>query len=168
MNTHSISKRGKGDPPTQVASQWRKRRLKDLKKYQPRRLGTLNFHHPDEYANEFFQQRFLALSIKIITLFADHFSLPGGHHLQHLSWPADFDDQFITCVAKLARPSGMMDSWDDLLQNEAERNLIAAASIFMMLQDHVFDALLFGASIDQHKMLETQDQKFINRDGMLE
>lgn len=80
---------------------------------------------------------------------------------------AGVSDQFVHYASLVARqdnnhPAG----WDVLLAKGRYRKFLMVAVLVRLLQEQVFDELLFGADRGTKRMLEAQDECYIEMDGM--
>ncbi|KAK1782690.1 hypothetical protein QBC45DRAFT_191594 [Copromyces sp. CBS 386.78] len=81
---------------------------------------------------------------------------------------AGVSDQFVHYASLVARqdnnhPAG----WDVLLAKGRYRKFLVVGVLVRLLQEQVFDELLFGADRETKRMLEAQDECYIEMDGYL-
>ncbi|KAK5663542.1 hypothetical protein OQA88_3973 [Cercophora sp. LCS_1] len=78
---------------------------------------------------------------------------------------AGFSQQFIHYASLVAKQDAHCGGWDVLLTSNVHRTYLVIGIIGRVLQNTVFDELLFGANEDQIKMLKVADESTPDIDG---
>ncbi|KAM0335470.1 hypothetical protein ACHAQA_000518 [Verticillium albo-atrum] len=118
----------------------------------------------------FFIDQYLFLLQQIYVLVETSFFIGSKKNPKNVSpWSmptVDGDTTFERYAAAVARPDSLCKNpWDRLLQQREEAQHFLTAVMNKMLHEHAFKTLLFGASDEQLKTLQAQDDALINEEG---
>ncbi|KAM0278841.1 hypothetical protein ACHAQH_004917 [Verticillium albo-atrum] len=145
--------------------------ISDLDDFVPERRRLAWELPTDSLNDEFFEDQYLLMLEQIYVLMETSLEVgPRGMPDGALPWSIptvdEGDTTFEQYVTSVAQPDPMYKyPWDSLFLHARETQHLLAAVMNRMLHEKVFKDLLFGASDEQMKILQAQDDMLINEEG---
>lgn len=128
--------------------------------------------HPVDYNDEYFRTTYRALYDRLCEFGETWFG--AGVHLEDWRdsvdeasvWEVPMTDQFVEYAKNVAHEDRGYVNWRDILDDPSHRKWLCIGIFSQIIQRHIFDQLLFGATKGIKGELERHDMRWIEEEGM--